>query len=86
MEFYNQNVESLRAELYSTENEEKSCIVERWNRTMKERMFKYFTATNTNRYTDVLQELVDRYNNAKHSSIKMTPVQASLKKNEGRVL
>ena len=40
-EFYNKDVESL-IELYSTENEEKSSIVERWNRTMKENMWKYF--------------------------------------------
>jgi hypothetical protein len=53
------------------------CIVERWNRTMKDRMFKYFTANNTLRYVDVLDDMVTQYNNTKHSSIKMTPVQAS---------
>jgi hypothetical protein len=45
-EFYNMHVKKL-VELISTENEEKSCVVERWNRTMKDRMFKYFTANNT---------------------------------------
>jgi hypothetical protein len=48
-EFYNQHVKSI-ATLYSTENEEKSCVVERWNRTMKQIMFKYFTANNIYRY------------------------------------
>ena len=81
-EFYNKNVKALGVELYSTENEEKSCIVERWNRTMKEKMFKYFTANNTRRYVDVLVEMVNKYNNTRHSSIKMTPVEASKKQNE----
>jgi hypothetical protein len=75
-EFYNMHVKKL-VELISTENEEKSCVVERWNRTMKDRMFKYFTANNTLRYVDVLDDMVTQYNNTKHSSIKMTPVQAS---------
>ena len=47
-EFYNKQVKAVfPSALYSTENEEKSSIVERWNRTMKERMFKYFTANET---------------------------------------
>ena len=69
-------------ELYSTENMEKSSVVERWVRTMKERMYKYFTDKNTYRYIDILPDLVRDYNNTKHSTIKMTPVEASKKKNE----
>jgi len=80
-EFYNTDVKKL-VELYSTENEEKSCVVERWNRTMREKMFKYFTANSTRRYIDVLNEMVNNYNNTRHSSIKMTPAKASLKANE----
>ena len=38
-EFYNKDVQKL-VELYSTENEEKSCVIERFNRTIKEKMFK----------------------------------------------
>jgi len=78
-------LESRPVELYSTENEEKSSVVERWNRTTKERMFKYFYANNTRTYIDVLDEMVNSYNNTKHSSIKMTPVEASLKENETTV-
>jgi hypothetical protein len=63
-EFYNQHVKSV-VSIYSSENEEKSCIVERWNCTMKNVMFKYFTANNIYRYIDVIQEMVDRYNNTK---------------------
>ena len=48
-------------------------------------MFHFFTANNTYRYIDVLQDMVTHYNNSKHSSIKMTPVQASLPENEAQV-
>ena len=80
-EFYNKDVKEL-IELYSTENEEKSSVVERWIRTMKEKMWKYFTDNNTNVYIEILPGLVKDYNNSRHSSIKMTPVEASEKKNE----
>ena len=45
-EFYNKHVQKL-VELYSTENEEKSSVIEWLNRTFKEKMFKYFSANNT---------------------------------------
>ncbi|WAQ95239.1 YMD3-like protein [Mya arenaria] len=69
-EFYNKDVQNL-VEIYSTENEEKSSVVERWNRTIKEKMWKYFSANSTNKYIDILNDLVDQYNDTKHSSIKM---------------
>ena len=88
-EFYNKTVKDLfkgnSIEMYSTENEEKSSVVERWNGTMKQRMFKYFTANNIQKYYNVLDELVDDYNNTYHSSIKMTPVEASKLENERKV-
>jgi len=84
-EFYNKNVKALGVELYSTENTEKSTVVERWNRTMKEKMYKYFSANSTRKYVHVLDEMVSNYNNTRHSSIKMTPVAASDKKNESVV-
>ena len=80
-EFHNKDVKDL-IEIYSTENEEKSSIVERWIRTMKEKMWKYFTDNNTYIYIDVLSDLVEDYNNTVHSSTKLTPVEASKKKNE----
>ena len=83
-EFYNKDVQKL-VELYSTENEEKSCVIERFNRTIKEKMFKYFSANSTRKFVDVLDLLVDQYNNAIHSSIKMTPMEASRKENENKV-
>ena len=80
-EFYNKDVKDL-IELYSTENEEKSSVVQRWIRTIKEKMWKYFLAKSTNVYMNVLSDLVKEYNNTRHSSIKMTPVKASKKENE----
>ena len=81
LEFYNKHVKALLSpldiQLYSTENEEKSSVVERWNRTMKEKMFKYFSANSTRKYINVLDEMVNKYNNTRHSSIKMTPVETS---------
>ena len=47
--FYNKDVKKL-VELYSTENEEKSCVIERFNRTIKEIIVKYFSANNTIKY------------------------------------
>ena len=83
-EFYNKHVKDL-IELYSTENEEKSSVVERWIMTMKEKMWKYFSAKSTNNFINVLPDLVKEYNNTRHSSIKMTPLKASKKENELRV-
>ena len=71
--------------LYHTENEEKSSIVERWNKTMKNKMWKMFSANNNTVYWDKLDKLVDDYNNTVHSSIKMTPTEASKKENENKV-
>ena len=55
--FYNELLKSVLAAnnvtLYSTENEEKSSVVERWNRTMKNIMWKYFTVSNTQKYINV---------------------------------
>ena len=72
-------------ELYHTENEEKSSVVERWNKTMKTNMWKMFTVNNNTVYFDKIDKLVNDYNNTRHSSIKMTPVEVSKKKNESEV-
>ena len=88
-EYYNKHVKEVldknKITLYSTENEEKSSVCERWNRTIKTKMWKQFTVQGNTQYLDMLPKLVKQYNNTKHSSIKMTPVEASKKKNEGSV-
>ena len=48
-------------------------------------MWKMFTVNNNTVYWDKIDKLVNDYNNARHSSIKMTPVEASKKKNESKV-
>ena len=71
--------------LYHTKNEEKSSIVERWNKTIKNKMWKMFTVNNNTVYWDKLDNIVNNYNNTRQSSIKMSPVEASKKKNESKV-
>ena len=72
--------------LYHTENEEKSNVVERWNKTIKNKMWKMFSANNNTVYWDKIDKLVEDYNKTRHSSIKMKPVDASKKENEEKVL
>ena len=60
-------------------------MIEKFNRTIKEKLFKYFSTNNTRRYVDVLDLLVNQYNNSIHSSIKMTPNEASRKENENKI-
>ena len=77
-EFLNSRVQQfLRAQniaFFTTNSEMKAAIVERFNRTIKTRMFKHFSTANTARYVDVLQALVNGYNHSYHRSIKMRPV------------
>src|SRR5690606_41428422 len=62
--------------LYSVYNENKSCIIERFNRTLKNIMYKHFDANNTYNWVDNLQTCIDQYNNKRHSTIKMKPIDA----------
>ena len=59
--------------MYSTYNEGKSVVAERFIRTLKNKLYKHMTATGKNVYYDVLDDIVNKYNNTKHSSIKMKP-------------
>jgi len=57
-----------------SENEDiKAAVVERFNKTLKTKMYCYFTFKNTWRYIDILQDLVDSYNATRHRSISMSP-------------
>ena len=51
---------------------------------MKEKMFKYFSANNTRKYIDILDDLLHQYNTTVHSSFKMKPIEASQKHNENK--
>ena len=78
-------LDKYNIKIYSTENEEKSSVVERWNRTIKSKMWKQFTVQGNTQYLDILPKILKQYNNTKHSRIKMTPTEASKKSNEGTV-
>ena len=56
----------------------KAAVVERFIRTLKERMYRYFTYKNTYRYIDVLQKLITAYNKTRHSTIKMPPAAVTI--------
>lgn len=51
----------------------KAAIVERFNRTLKERIWRYFTHKNTKRYIEILPDVLKAYNDSIHSTIKMAP-------------
>ena len=82
LEFLNRSVRRLLKEHgvhhFSTHNEEtKASIVERFNRTLKTRMWRYFTKYQTVRYIDALQDFVQSYNDTYHRSIGMAPSQVN---------
>ena len=65
-------------QFYTANNEPKASVVERVNRTLKSKLYRYFTAVNSLRYIDVLQDLVDSYSNTYHRSIGHAPATVSL--------
>lgn len=70
-----QYLENMGVKLYFAYNQDiKASVVERFNRTLKSKMFKYFTARGSRRYVDVLEQLLRSYNNSYHRSIKMRPM------------
>ena len=85
-EFYNNAFEKWLSDndinMYSTYNEGKSVVAERFIRTLKNKLYKHMTATGNNIYYDVLDDVVNKYNNTKHSTIKMKPIDV---KNNKRV-
>ena len=60
--------------MYSSHNEGKSVVAERFIITLKNKLYKHMTATSKNVYYDVLDDIVNKYNNTKHSTIKMKPI------------
>ena len=76
-EFYNATFKNLMEEynirLYSTFSNLKASICERFNRTLKTKMWKEFSFRGTYKWIDILPDLVSEYNNTKHRTIKMKP-------------
>ena len=85
-EFYNKPfldlLKRLNIKHYSISSDRKCAIVERFNRTLKTRLFRHFTAAGNHRYVDILDDVVSGYNNTVHSSIKHKPNDVTLA-NEG---
>ena len=81
-EFYNKNVKSLLKrkgiKLFSSFNKDiKSSLVERFNRSLQDKIYKFMTYWHTDAYVSVLQHFVDSYNNTRHSTICMAPVEVT---------
>ena len=77
-EFYNNTIEKWLKEngieRYSTYNEGKSVVVERFIRILKNKIYKHMTAMSKKIYFDVLDYIVDKYNNTYHQTIEMKPI------------
>ena len=77
-EFYNNVFKKWLSDnniiMYLTYNEGKSVVAERFIRTLKNKLYKHMTATGKNVYYDVLDDVVNKYNNTKDSTIKMKPI------------
>ena len=76
--FYNNSFQDFlkmnNIERYSTFNEGKSVVAERFVRTLKNKIFKHMTAISINIYFNVLGDIVNKYNNTVHRTIKMKPI------------
>ena len=76
-EFYNSSFKKCLKdndiEMYSTHNEGKSVVAERFIRTLKNKIYKHMTAVSKNVYIDKLDDIVNKYNNRDHRKNKMEP-------------
>jgi hypothetical protein len=88
-EFYNKDFKKLMEQhninLYSTFTAMKASICERWNRTLKNKMWKKFNMQGSHKWLKILPKLVEEYNSTKHSTIKMRPIHVD-KSNEKLLL
>jgi transposase InsO family protein len=69
---------------FTTSSDQKCAVIERWNRTIKSRMWRYFRHKSTLTWTDALPQLVSSYNHSFHRSIQNRPVNVN-KENEMEV-
>ena len=85
-EFFNKDCEKYLKQnnisLYFINSEVKAAVVERFNRTLKERMWRYFTFSKSKKYIDILEDLVNSYNKTYHRSIKTAPDMVNNKNSE----
>lgn len=87
-EFENKDITNLfrqhQIELFSVKSAYKAAIVERFNRTLKSKLWKYFTYSLKEKWTDVLQDVVNSYNNSVHRTTGRRPIDIT-QENEGEV-
>ena len=85
-EFYNKTFQDLMKRKgihhFSTSGDTRVSVVERFNQTLKKRMYGYFTMKNTLSYLPMLKELVLGYNRSYHHSIKMAPTKVNARNKE----
>jgi len=81
-EFFNSDFQKLlsdnHAMLYYTQSDKKSAVVERFNRTLMDKVYRYMTHKNNTRFVSELQNIVSQYNNSFHRSIKMKPKEVNM--------
>ena len=77
-EFYNASFKKWLRDndivMYSTNNEGKSVVAERFIRTLKSKIYKKMTSISKNVYIDKLDDIVNEYNNTNHTTMKMKPI------------
>ena len=77
-EFFDQTVQAWFKKQgwhhFSSKGDAKAAVVERWHRTLKQRMYRAFTAQNSLKYLDLLPKLIHTYNRTPHRSIGMAPI------------
>ena len=67
-------IEKHDVEIYSTHNEGKYFVAERFIRILKNKIYKFMTSISENVYIDQLDDIVNKYNNTYHRTIIMNPV------------
>ena len=87
-EFFNSNFKTLMKrhgiQHFASKSEQKAAVVERFNRTIKTRIWTYLSYRGTVRWVVIIQDLVDAYNNSRHRFIGMSPTDVQ-KKDENRL-
>lgn len=87
LEFFNKEFKKFLKQKnikhFAAESDMKASIAERFNRSLKERMWRYFTAQNTRRFVEVLPKLVNAYNHSFHRTIGMCPADVRAKHEKG---
>lgn len=87
-EYYNKIfsnlMEKCKINHYSTHSDKKAAIIERFNRTLKSAMYKQFSLRGSYKWIDILQKLIDEYNNRVHRTIRMKPIEVN-ERNEMQV-